>query len=412
MLCSGCTYMGNRGRDFAQIFDLALETKHVGVGVQVGPLRTGLSMGKGKGYGLRDGSFTPYEFQKADLLITGVDAYWRPHRGWRHAAYAWCVPTGRVRDITIGPWQKHTSLEVSVAAYYGIRAGVNLGEAADFLTGLFTFDLCGDDRPAPEAEGQEISKRPDRRQVRPPKRPRPTPLPPPFHEPETVLIRGSTYLRPGPVPDPLAFWKRRQQVEVTVADFYIGKYEVTFDEYDTFCADTGRDEPDDRGRGRGRLPVIMVSRNDAGAYCRWLSETTGKTYRLPTHREWDYAARGAEARRYPWGSEPPEADGKFRANLQGHADGYHHAAPVGTFPLGQTPEGVYDMLGNVAEWCQERPGWRGVYAGITVWGDQPVGRWPETRIPAHIGWRDVGFRVLREAQVVQGRDSSIRPNDE
>ncbi len=73
--------------------------------------------------------------------------------------------------------------------------------------------------------------------------------------------------------------------------FAIGKYEVTFDEYDRFAAATGREPPDDRGWGRGKRPVINVSWEDAVAYAEWLSEQTGKRYRLPTEAEWEYATR-------------------------------------------------------------------------------------------------------------------------
>ena len=62
---------------------------------------------------------------------------------------------------------------------------------------------------------------------------------------------------------------------VTVSGFYMGKHEVTFDEYDAFCADTGRGRPGDEGWGRGKRPVINVSWNDAAEYCNWLSRKEG-----------------------------------------------------------------------------------------------------------------------------------------
>ena len=83
-----------------------------------------------------------------------------------------------------------------------------------------------------------------------------------------------------------------QHKVVIAKPFHIGKYEVTFDEYDSFALATERKLPNDRGWGRGKRPVIHVSWDDAVAYAEWLSKKTGKRYRLPTEAEWEYAARG------------------------------------------------------------------------------------------------------------------------
>src|SRR5262249_31216216 len=73
--------------------------------------------------------------------------------------------------------------------------------------------------------------------------------------------------------------------------FAIGRYTVTFDEYDRFCDATRREKPRDKGWGRGRRPVVNVSRDDAEAYITWLSHETGSAYRLPTEAEWEYVCR-------------------------------------------------------------------------------------------------------------------------
>ena len=84
----------------------------------------------------------------------------------------------------------------------------------------------------------------------------------------------------------------RPQHEVRIArPLGMGKYPVTFEEYDAFAKATKRDLPGDQGWGRGRRPVINVSWEDAVAYAQWLSEQTGKRYRLPSEAEWEYATR-------------------------------------------------------------------------------------------------------------------------
>ncbi len=158
---------------------------------------------------------------------------------------------------------------------------------------------------------------------------------------------------------------------VTVGSFYIGKYEVIFSEYDAFCQSVGRQKPDDRGWGRGNRPVINVSWFDAVAYCNWRSgidglrpayvvngmnvacDFTANGYRLPTEAEWEYAAKGGKiGRGYKHsGSDDPDAVAWHSNNSSGI-----------THPVGQKRPnelGLYDMNGNVLEWCWD---WFDTYA--------------------------------------------------
>ncbi|HJP55019.1 MAG TPA: SUMF1/EgtB/PvdO family nonheme iron enzyme [Rhodospirillales bacterium] len=152
--------------------------------------------------------------------------------------------------------------------------------------------------------------------------------------------------------------------------FAVGKYEVTFGEWDA-CVNAGgcSHRPDDHGWGRGARPVINVSWRDTREYVRWLSRKTRQKYRLMSETEWEYVARaGTTSLRY-WGDdwdnrEACRYDNTFdlsRASYSGPSaigenpfqcdDGYSHTAPAGSFRPNSL--GVYDLLGNVEEWVED-----------------------------------------------------------
>jgi formylglycine-generating enzyme len=169
-----------------------------------------------------------------------------------------------------------------------------------------------------------------------------------------VLIPGGEFIMGSDAPD--AAPNEQPLTPVTLSEFYMARFPVTNAQYEQF------DAKHRQKRGKGAdddHPVVYVTSYDAVRYCEWLSQKDGRTYRLPTEAEWEYAARGGDSRRYPWG------DAERRGDLANFADattnfawrdplihdGYAETSPVGAFPRGISPFGVYDMAGNVWEWC-------------------------------------------------------------
>ncbi len=165
--------------------------------------------------------------------------------------------------------------------------------------------------------------------------------------PFMVELPGGAFTMGGkPGPDTLDEQPTR---EVSVAPFSIGRYEVSFDEYDRFARATGRSLPDDGGWGRGARPVINVSWDDARAYARWLSGQTGANYRLPSEAEWEYAARGGTSARYWWGYAGD--NGRAVCFDCGSSWDNLSTAPVGS--LEPNPFTLYDTAGNAMEWVED-----------------------------------------------------------
>ncbi|WP_052761218.1 SUMF1/EgtB/PvdO family nonheme iron enzyme [Sedimenticola thiotaurini] len=165
--------------------------------------------------------------------------------------------------------------------------------------------------------------------------------------PELVYIRGGSFMMGSPMSQ-LA--NEEQPVhEVTLKNFSIGRYEVTFRDYELFAAATDRPLPDDLGWGQGPRPVINVSWEDARAYTQWLSEQTGQRYRLPTEAEWEYAASAGTESPYWWGSELGTGNANC-FNCGSRWDG-SSTAPVGRFK--PNPFGLYNTAGNVMEWVED-----------------------------------------------------------
>jgi len=136
---------------------------------------------------------------------------------------------------------------------------------------------------------------------------------------------------------------------VTIAKpFAVGKFEVTFDEWDT-CVAHGWCQINPDNFGRGKQPVINVSWRDADTYVKWLSEVTGKRYRLLSESEWEYSARAGHPTTFPWGNDP----GARNANCRSCGNEFDNKKTVEVGWFRANNFGLYDMNGNVWEWCAD-----------------------------------------------------------
>jgi formylglycine-generating enzyme required for sulfatase activity len=148
------------------------------------------------------------------------------------------------------------------------------------------------------------------------------------------------------------------QRKVTIgAPFAVGRYEVSFAEWDACVAAGGcQHRPDDRGMGRGKQPVIFVSWNDVtNEYIPWLSRTTGKTYRLLSEAEWEYAARAGSTTPFWWGSSISTDQANYNGNFtyDGGSKGEYRQETMPVDSFMPNPWGLYNVHGNVHEIVQD-----------------------------------------------------------
>jgi len=247
---------------------------------------------------------------------------------------------------------------------------------------------------------------------------------------ELIYVEGGNFIMGDTWGDGESYEKPTHRVELTY-DFYVGKYPVTFEEYDRYCRESGATKPYDWDWGRGRRPVINVSWNEAITYCDWLSDVEGlaraydnagnlidsrgnetndtskvKGYRLLTEAEWEYAARGGKKsmRNKYAGSNNPDEVAWYDSNSGNK-----------THEVGQKKRnelGLYDMSGNVWEWCSD---WFGDYSSSaqtnpynSTAGSRRVfrgGSWYYNATVVRVAYRDyyspsftylnLGFRIAR-----------------
>lgn len=259
-------------------------------------------------------------------------------------------------------------------------------------------------RPAPPAKA-ERARPPAREPAAPPaeKQARPAPAEPETPEapptgavsaqevkdcpacPALVVLTSGAFTMGSNKSDP----SEKPAHRVTIgAPFAIGKYEVTVEQWDA-CVKAGAcpKVATDNNRPKNS-PVRDVSWDDAQLYVKWLSETSGKNYRLPTEAEWEYAARGGTSARYWWGEQM--RTGKANCKECGEASNQEGPANVGSFAA--NPYGLYDVNGSVWEWVSDC--WHNSYKGAPANGrswDAPNCR---ERVIRGGSWRDGASYML------------------
>ncbi|MCA8988873.1 MAG: formylglycine-generating enzyme family protein [Planctomycetaceae bacterium] len=191
---------------------------------------------------------------------------------------------------------------------------------------------------------------------------------------ELVSIPGGTFLLGSPSDEPARFSDEGPQVEVRIEPFWMAKYETTWELYEVFqnAKDIERRRNQKQpltsgqlqadaitrpskeymdggyGMGRGQCPVVNVTQYSAKTFCEWLSVLTGDYYRLPTEAEWEYACRAGTTTTYSFGDDLSQL--QQYAWFYTNSDERYH-------PVGQkkpNPWGLYDMHGNVSEWCLDQ----------------------------------------------------------
>lgn len=245
------------------------------------------------------------------------------------------------------------------------------------------------------------------------------PSPPHFVSPSgapMILIPGGDFVMGSEAPD--AAPNEQPLTPVTLTEFYMSRFPVTNAQYEQF--EPGHRQKRMKGAAADH-PVVYVSSHDAVRYCQWLSQKDGRTYRLPTEAEWEYAARGTDGRKYPWGNERNRRDYANFADASTNFawrdakinDGFPETSPVGAFPGGASFFGIEDMAGNVWEWCLDfyqplqgtpKRNPRGLVAGPTrlYRGGSWKSRFTNLRATArssnaaNFASNDVGFRIICE----------------
>lgn len=185
------------------------------------------------------------------------------------------------------------------------------------------------------------------------------------YAPEMIPVPAGQFLMGSPPDEPGRFDDEGPQHLVTISQpFAVGRFPVTFDEWDFAQADadwrriTGIEPrlPNDRGWGRGDRPAVDVSWDDAQAYVKWLREKTGKDYRLLSEAEWEYVARAGTTTPFWWGDTITPTQANYDGNHVsegGGKTGEYQQCHLSMRSFDPNPWGLYRVHGNVWEWCED-----------------------------------------------------------
>lgn len=252
------------------------------------------------------------------------------------------IPSSGVPKLVLdgkGGWRASAELALAGSAKPGRwKAEFTLGDDVNQALS-FTVTAPAEPKPQPQVEAKASTAVPT------------PPLPVAGARPGTIQKRGKdeaemVYIPAGTFTmgdaqgdgDPA----ERPTGKVSVNGFWIDRYEVSFDQFGKFVQASNYKAQGNweqlKSRGSNH-PVVNVTWNDAGAYCRWADK------HLPSEAEWEYAARGSDGRKYPWGNQWDATRARFRGNK-----GSGTTANVGAYPSGASPFGAQDMAGNVWEW--------------------------------------------------------------
>jgi len=191
--------------------------------------------------------------------------------------------------------------------------------------------------------------------------------------PEMIMIPAGEFMMGAPDDEEDSEDNERPRHKVTIPKpLAVGRFAVTFDEWDTCVADRGCRgyRPSDRGWGRGRRPVLNLWWDDARAYVKWLSDKTGKPYRLLTEAEREYATRAGTTTPFWWGSslstDRANYDGSFTYPFVAGLKGEYRRKTLPVDSFAPNPWGLYQVHGNIYEWVEDC--WHRNYEGAPTDG--------------------------------------------